>query len=90
MKVNKLDKKTLMQLLQFILINATQINKIWSKIGDVDKRVPGVSGLVTTTALNTKNSGLVKKKDHGAKLGETEKKIITIMIDILLLKNLIN
>ena len=35
--------------------NTTQIKKIWrEKIGDVDKKIPDVSGWVTTTGFNSK------------------------------------
>ena len=42
-------------------MNTTQINKIWSKNGDVDKKIPDASGLVTTTVLNTNISEVENK-----------------------------
>ena len=45
-----------MQLLLFALTNTTQINKIYrEKIHHADKKIPDVSGLVGTTALNKTN-----------------------------------
>ena len=44
-------------------IDGTLINKIWRKnIGEVESKIPDISGLVTAIALNTK-------------IGETENKI---------------
>ena len=57
------------------------------KFGDVDKEIPGISGRVTTTALNVKIgevenkipdlSGLVKKTDTNAKTSGIETKYST-------------
>ena len=56
-------------------------------VGDVDKKIPNVSELVTTTARNTKIievknkfpnvSGLVKKTDYDAKISAIEGKYFT-------------
>ena len=54
MKVNKLDKKFLMWLLSFTSTNTKQTNKIWRKNLEMLIKIPGISGLVTTTVLNTK------------------------------------
>ena len=40
---------------------STDKQNFQNKIGDVDKEIPDVSGLVTTTVLNTKLCGLVKE-----------------------------
>ena len=42
-------------------VNTTHINKIWRTNCDVENKIPGVSGLVTTAALN-KKIGKVEKK----------------------------
>ena len=56
------------------------------KIGDVDKKIPDTSGLVTTTVLNTNIKevdskipdlrGLVKKTDYDTNISEIAKKCI--------------
>ena len=57
------------------------------KIGEVNRKIPDVSGLVTTTVLNTKVkevnkkvsdlSSLVKKTDYDAKMSDIEKRYFT-------------
>ena len=57
------------------------------KIRDVENKIPSISGVVTTAALNTKivksenkihdASGLVKKTAYNAKISKIEKKYFT-------------
>ena len=87
-KINKLDRKipnatTLIQINQY---NADK-KSFEKKIVDVDKKIPSLSGLMTTTVLNSKIiaiknkipnvSDLVKKTDYDAKISEIEVKYIT-------------
>ena len=55
-----------------------------TKIGEVERKIPGVTGLVTITPLNTKVenkassvSNLVKEMKHNAKITDTEAKYFT-------------
>ena len=57
-KVNGLAKKIPDALLWFRKINTTQTKKICKKTRDVEKKIPGISGLVTTAILNTKIGGI--------------------------------
>ena len=73
------------------IIHVNQYNtgkqNLEKKIGDFDGKIPGVSGLVTATVLNTKISeeqnkipdvgGLVNKTDSHAKISDIEKKYLT-------------
>lgn len=84
MKVNNLEKNipdaaTLIQ-----QINTTQRKKFRrKKNGDVDNKVPGISGLETNAALNIKISGvenkisdiskLIKKADYDAKIKDIDR-----------------
>ena len=62
---------------------------------EVESKIPGITGLATNSALTAVEnkipdvSSLVKKTDYNTKISEIEDKIITIMTNILLLKNLI-
>ena len=61
---------------------------------EVESKIPGITGLATNSALTAVEnkipdvSSLVKKTDYNTKISEIEDKIITIMTNILLLKNL--
>ena len=61
-KLNSLEKKISHA---FTLTQTNQCNtnkqNLEKKIGDVDNKVPDISGLVATTALNTKLKKLMKK-----------------------------
>ena len=57
-KVNSLAKKIPDALLWFREINTTQTKRICKKSRDVEKKIPDISGLVTTTILNTKIGGI--------------------------------
>ena len=59
-KVNKLDKRIATTLIH---VNQCNIDKqnLKKKIGDVNKKIPDVSELVTVTALNTKIKEVEKK-----------------------------
>ena len=62
MKVNKIDKKiphatTLISINQY----STDKQNSQKKNRDVDKKIPDISGLVTTTVLNTKIKKLITK-----------------------------
>ena len=59
-KVNNSEKKIL-EPSTLIHINQCNTNKQNLEKKNVDKKVPDTSGLVTTTVLNTKTSGLVTK-----------------------------
>ena len=86
-KVNNLEKKTSNET---TLININQFNtdkqNSEEKIGNVDKKIPDTSGLVTTTILNTKlseveykildTSSLVTAAVLNTKIGEVENKIL--------------
>ena len=60
-KVNKLDKKIATTLIH---VNQCNIDKqnLKKKIGDVNKKIPDVSELVTVTVLNTKIKEVEKKE----------------------------
>ena len=58
---------------------------------DVNKKIPDTNGLVITTLLNTKTSGLVKTHIMAQKLVKLKMKLLIMMIlNELLLKNLIS
>ena len=60
------------------------------KLGEVENKIPDVSGLVTNTVLNTKigkvenkisnASDLVKKVDYHAKTSDIERKALLFLI----------
>ena len=78
-----------MCLLQFKQINTTQIKKIREKILKCSQKTPDVSGVGTTTVLNTKireverkiphTSGLVKKADYNMKITGIEANYLTTL-----------
>ena len=88
-KVKDLEKKILPD--ETTLIHTNQYNSdkqnLEKKVKNVDKKIPGTSGIVTATVLNTKTgevgnkihdiSSLVKKKDYDAKIEDIEGKYLT-------------
>ena len=85
-KINNLGNK-FPEATTLVYINQYNTDKqsLDKKIGDVDKKIPGVSGLVTATVLTTKigevdnkipsTSGLVTTIVLDTKIGEVEHKI---------------
>ena len=68
-----------------------------TKMNEVKAEIPSVSGLATTSALNTIEnkipnvSNLVKKADYGTKLMKLKRKLlIIVMISTLILQNLMS
>ena len=69
----------------------------YAKITELENKIPGISNLVTKTALTAIEnkipivSNLVKKTEYNTKITDIENKlIIIIMINILILQSLIN
>ena len=62
--------------------NTTQANKISRKIGNVEKKIPYIAGLVSTAVLNTKIRGVKNKicdvinksKNYDAKIKQNKGK----------------
>ena len=67
-----------------------------AKLTELENKIPDVSSLATKTALTAVEnkipdvSNLVKKTDYNTKVTEIEKKLTIIVINILILKSLIN
>ena len=54
------------------------MKQIKKSLIDVDKKKPGVAGLVTTIALNTNTIGLVTTTINNTKIGEVEEKMLDV------------
>ena len=91
LKTGPVDLKNLSDVVNNEVVKNTKFNKIKTKVNNLAKKIPvdkkifDVSGLVTTTVLNTKNSegenkisdtsGLVTTTDLNIKIGEFQNKI---------------
>ena len=72
-KVNNLvnEMNFVLNLLLFIQVNTTQINKLRQKIYFFENKIPEISGLVSTAALNTKVGKVENKISNTSELATT-------------------